>query len=182
MQASRPSGMHTLRSLHKGLSQGCDPLPVYGKIILLRLLKGEYNHENKQKIPYYFNTFNTLHSFIAYSLRRNGCCRHGQNQWVSDGNRHSIRRQLQHFTGWSVSAGEPDFCRSWGCMEQGIRHDEQKRCWSQQKLCWLSGWYRRSKQGLLYRGWIENTYGWYWSHTENRRTDSRTGTGNYHRR
>jgi hypothetical protein len=48
--------MHTLRSLHKGLSQGRDPLPVYGKIILLRLLKGEINHENKQKIPYYFNT------------------------------------------------------------------------------------------------------------------------------
>ena len=48
--------MHTVRSLHKGLSQGCDPLPVYGKIILLRLLKGEYNHENKQKIPYYFLT------------------------------------------------------------------------------------------------------------------------------
>ena len=70
VQASRPSGMHTLRSLHQGLSQGCDPLPVYGKIILLRLLKGEINHENKQKIPYYFNT---VHSFIAYSLRRNGC-------------------------------------------------------------------------------------------------------------
>lgn len=48
-----------------------------GKIILLRLLKGEFNHENKQKIPYYFNT---LHSFIAYSLRHNRCCRHGQNQ------------------------------------------------------------------------------------------------------
>lgn len=49
MQASRSSGMHTVRSLHQGLPQGCDPLPVYGKIILLLLLKGEINHENKQK-------------------------------------------------------------------------------------------------------------------------------------
>lgn len=45
--------MHKVWSLHQGLSQGCDPLPVYGKIILLLLLKGEINHENKQKIPYY---------------------------------------------------------------------------------------------------------------------------------
>jgi hypothetical protein len=56
VQASRPSGMHTVRSLHQGLSQGRNPLPVYGEIILLLLLKGDFNHENKQKISYYFNT------------------------------------------------------------------------------------------------------------------------------
>ena len=27
-------------------------------------------------------------------------------------------------TGRFISAGEPDFCRSCGCMEQGVWHDE----------------------------------------------------------
>ncbi len=32
-RTSRSSGMHTVRCLHQGLSEGCDPLPVYGKIM-----------------------------------------------------------------------------------------------------------------------------------------------------
>ena len=107
--------------LHQGLSQGCDPLPVYGKIILLRLLKGEINHENKQKNSYYFNT---LHSFIAYSLRRKRTAAgRAVDQKFLDGNR-------QQYTDSSNTSLDDLYCsrrtrflqimRLYG--KQGIRH------------------------------------------------------------
>ena len=33
-------------------------------------------------------------------------------------------RGFRHKAGRFISAGEPDFCRSCGCMEQGVWHDE----------------------------------------------------------
>ena len=47
MQNTKSSGMHTMRSMYEGMSKRCDPLSVYGKIILLLLFKGEIYHENK---------------------------------------------------------------------------------------------------------------------------------------
>lgn len=178
MQASRPSGMHTLRSLHKGLSQGCDPLPVYGKIILLRLLKGEFNHENKQK----FLTILTL--CIALLLTACGATdAAGTDKPMSLWRKPAQYPQTAPTLHWMI------------CISRRTRFLQIMRLYGTRYSAWwakvmlipaqimLIIWLIPSKQTrtpLQRMNWKHLRT--IWKPYGNRRTDNRTGTGNYRNR